>query len=126
MKKEFYNEDNGLWYQLGEGGLYYPQIVMTESLQRPLGKCGRMRKHYLEEERYVLFVHMLLSGSLYKHLDEVEEEAQQMVAEIVNDMAVVEGCDNQMKMQEQMKWVGLMNNYHNCAEEIVKKLLIYV
>ncbi|MFI3211716.1 MAG: TnpV protein [Eubacteriales bacterium] len=106
MKKEFYNEDNGLWYQLGEGGLYYPQIVMTESLQRPLGKYGRMRKHYLEEERYVLFVHMLLSGSLYKHLDEVEEEAQQMIAEIVNDMAVVEGCDNQMKMQEQMKWLG--------------------
>lgn len=125
MKKEYYNEQNGLYYKLGEDGLYYPQIVMKQRGDRVLGKYGRMRKRFLEQEHYPVFAHLLLSDTLYEHLQEVDDKANKMLEVVIKELSEADGCDEKMKMQEQMKWVGLMNNYHACAEEIVLKELIY-
>lgn len=125
MKKEYYNEENGLWYELGTDGIYYPLLSTEHGTSYEIGKYGRMRKRYLQEYHYPLFNHLLLSGKLNEHLHEVDVKAQKFIEEFVSSMAKKEGCDSKIKMQEQMKWVGLINNYKACAEEIVLREVIY-
>lgn len=75
--------------------------------------------------RKPLFNHLLLSNKLNQHLHEIDVKAHTMVEELVTTMAKVEDCNEQLKSNDQMKWVGLMNNYHACAEEIVLRNIVY-
>ncbi len=126
LEKYIYDEQNGLHYELGEDEIYYPLLEVPKSTNYPIGKYERMRKRYLEEYRAPLFTSLLMSGKLNEHLHEIDEQAQAIIEQTVAAMATANGCDDTLKMQDQMKWVGLMNNYKACAEEIVFKELIYV
>ncbi len=125
MKKEYFNEENGLWYDLGEDEIYYPRIKLNNENYHVLGKFGRMRKRHLQENHSALFHHLLLSEKLNEHLHEIDVKANVMIEEIVTSMAKAEGCDSELKMKDQMKWVGLMNNYQACAEEVVLREVVY-
>ncbi len=125
MKKEYFNEKNGLWYDLGEDDIYYPRIKLNNKKHKPIGKYGMLRKHFLMQYHSALFSHLLLSETLNEHLYEINTKAQAMVDKLVEEMAKNEGCNSELKMREQMKWVGLMNNYHACAEEIVLREVVY-
>ncbi len=56
---------------------------------------------------------------------DVDDQASDMVQKLVAEMATREGTDGALKMRDQMKWVGLMNNYKACAEEIVLRDIVY-
>ncbi len=47
MKSVF--EELGGTYTLGRDGMFYPNLVVDESNQRPIGRWGRMHKAYLEK-----------------------------------------------------------------------------
>lgn len=126
LKKEIYNEANGLHYTLGEDGFYYPNLVMPECEYHDIGKYGRLHQRYLEENHRVIYYNLLVAGKLNQRLHEVDVHAQEQVEMMVKAMAKVEGCDEALKMRDQMKWVGLMNNYKACAEEVVLKEIVYV
>ena len=68
---------------------------------------------------------MLLSGKLMQHLKETDEQAEGMLSQLVSQMAKAEGVTEQLKQQNQLKWVGLMENIHNRAMEIVCADIIY-
>jgi len=68
---------------------------------------------------------MLMNNTLQSHLIEIEETANKRIDLIVTRMAQADGTDEELKKQDQLKWVGLMNNYKHCAEEIVLSELIY-
>ena len=125
MKDRIYDERNGLWYTLAEDGCYYPDLVMPPTDGRFVGKYGLMRKRYLQEHRKVLFTALLTSGKLHQELCDVDARASDMVNRLVAEMAAREGTDNTLKMRDQMMWVGLMNNYKACAEEIVLRDIVY-
>ena len=125
MKKEYFNEKNGLWYDLGEDGIYYPRIKLNNENNKSIGKFGRMRKRHLQENHSALFNHLLLSEKLNEHLHEVDIKANAMIEEIVTAMAKADGCDGELKMKDQMRWAGLTNNYQACAEEIILREIIY-
>ena len=59
-------------------------------------------------------------------MNQVDQEAREQVETLVKQMVEKQGVTEQLKMQDQMKWVGLMNNIKACAEEIVLKEIIYV
>ncbi len=126
LEKYIYDEQNGLHYELGEDDIYYPLLEAPKSTNYLIGKYGRMRKRYLEEYRTPLFTSLLMSGKLNEHLHEIDVQARAIIEQTVSAMAKANGCDDTLKMQDQMKWVGLMNNYKACAEEIVRSELIYV
>ena len=48
-----------------------------------------------------------------------------MLSRLVNQMAEGEGVTDQLKADNQMEWVGLMNNIRQTATEIVNAELIY-
>ena len=109
------------------GDYKLPNLVLpTEKKISSFGMYGRMRFTYLKDHRRVLFVNLLTSGKLNEHLCEVDEQAKIMVEEIVHDMANRDKTDESLKATDQMKWVGRMNNYRACAEEMVLNELVYV
>ena len=118
MKKHIYNEENGLHYTL-YGDVYLPDLAYSKNDYPPLGKYGLMRKSYLKEHQKAFYIQLQARGELWHHLYEVDYHAQTMVAAIVTRMAEIDGVTEELKAADQMKWVGLMNNYRHCAEELV-------
>lgn len=69
---------------------------------------------------------MLSSGKLGHHLEEIDQSANEMFERLVKQMAEKQGVTEKLKANDQMKWVGLMNNIRSAAEEVVLNDLIYV
>ena len=67
----------------------------------------------------------MLAGKLNEHLHLVDEECNQMMDRLVEQIKEKQGVTEELKMQEQMAWVGRMNNIRVCAEEIVLKEIVY-
>lgn len=59
-------------------------------------------------------------------MNRVDQEARELVEILMKQMTEKQGVTEQLKMQDQMKWVGIMNNIKACAEEIVLKEIIYL
>ena len=85
-----------------------------------------MRHRYLKENHRVLFYQLLTSGRLGYHLAEVENSANDMLELLVKQMAEKQDITEQLKADDMLKWVGLMNNIRSAAEEVVLNDLIYV
>ena len=83
------------------------------------------RKKFLKEHRRVTYTNLLTSGKLNSHLAEVQQTAQRRMEEIVAQMAKAQGVTEELKASDQMKWVQMMNNLQNAAEETVLAELIY-
>lgn len=124
FKKEYYDEKNGFWYEL-RGDYYYPMIVVPKQKKVVLGKYGNARLNYIKNHKKGLYAELLMTGELSKHLAEIDKTATEQVDRIVKAMAEKDGINEELKAKDQMKWVGLMNNYKHCAEEIIYSELIY-
>ena len=107
------------------GDYLLPEMGLSEDDTTPLGKYGRMRYHYLEQERQGLFTGLLLSGELMSQLHEVDREAQQMLETLLPKMARDAGLTEDMKNADPMKWVGTMNTLKAQVEEIIFAELVY-
>ena len=107
------------------GDYLIPNLALPTEETKSLGKYGMMRKSYLKQYRKGLYSLMLLQGTLYDHLYEIDEEAHIFIDRYVNEMAKKEGVDEALKAKDQMAWVQAMNNILSRAEEIVLYELIY-
>lgn len=122
--KSLFEEMGGTYRR--EGDYLLPNLELPAQDETGyLGKYGRMRLHYLKRYRHALYASLLLSGKLNAHLHDVDERASKQAAWIVAAMAKKDRTDEALKARDQLLWVGLMNNYHNCAEEIVLKEVVY-
>ena len=68
---------------------------------------------------------MLLKGTLYRYLADINTQAEDMLLRLTEEMAKREGITERLKAGDQMAWVGGMNNIRARAEEIVTHELIY-
>ena len=124
MKKHIYDEKNGLNYTL-HGDYYLPDLVLNE--EEPIyGKYGMFRKQFLKEHIRARYQHLLLTGKLTAHLNQVDQESREHVELLMKQMAEKQGETEWLKMEEQMNCVGLMNNIKDCAEEIALKEIVYL
>ena len=124
MKKQIYDEKNGLSYTL-HGDYYLPDLVLRE--EEPIyGKYGMLRKQFLKEHRSARYQYLLLIGKLNEHLNQTDQEAREQVETLMEQMTEKQGVTEELKVQNQTKWVRLMNNIKASAEEIVLKNMIYV
>ena len=105
-------------------GYQIPDLKIPDG-QATLGRYGRMRKAYLKAHRKMTFNSLLLTGELTAHLAEIDRTARQRVEQTVTAMAQAEGVTEELKAADPMKWVGLMNNLRNAAEETVLAELVY-
>ena len=122
MKKQIYDEKNGLSYTL-HGGYYLPDLEINE--EEPIyGKYGIMRKQFLEEHRSARYQYLVLTGKLTEHLNQVDKEVREKIEMLAEQMAEQWGVTEEMKIQDQMEWVRRMNNIQATAEEIAYKNII--
>ena len=124
MKKQIYDEKNGMSYTL-HGDYYLPDLVLREE-EPTYGKYGMLRKQFLKEHRSARYQHLLLTGKLNEHLNQTDQEAREQVETLMEQMTEKQGVTEELKSQDQMERVRLMNNIKASAEEIVLKNMIYV
>lgn len=107
------------------GDYRIPDLSLRETVGKPLGKYGRMRKTYLKEHRPVLFSNLLLSEKLYPHLREIDETAQNCLETMMPKLMEAAEISEKLKAEDPMRWVGLMNNCKAQAEETILRELVY-
>ena len=124
MKKQIYDEKNGMSYTL-HGDYYLPDLVLREE-EPTYGKYGMLRKQFLKEHRPIQYQNLLLSGKLTADLNQIDQEATEQVEVLMKQMVEKQGVNENLKRQDQMRWVRLMNNIKASMEEIVVRKIIYV
>ena len=110
MEKHIMGE-NGISYTLGEDGLYYPDLYLPKETEYPIGKYGMLRKTYLKEHWKGLYLELVLAGKLNEHLHQIDEECHQMMDRLVEQMKEQQGVTEELKMQDQMAWVGQIQKF---------------
>ena len=123
MKKQIYDEKNGLNYTL-HGDYYLPDLEINEE-EPTYGKYGIMRKYFLKEHRSARHQYLVLTGKLTEHLNKVDKEVREKIEMLVEQMAEQRGVTEELKMQDQMEWVRRMNNIKNAVEEMVLLEIVY-
>ena len=124
MKKQIYDEKNGLSYTL-HGDYYLPDLEINEE-EPTYRKYGIMRKQFLKEHRSARYQYLVLTGKLTEHLNQVDKEVREKVEILMEQMAEQWGVTEELKMQDQMEWVRRMNNIQATAEEIAYKNIIFM
>ena len=124
MKKHIYEESNRLSYTM-HGDYYLPDLVVNEE-EPTYGQYGMLRKQFLKVHRPARYQYLLMTGELTAHLNRVDQETREQVETLVKQMVGKQGVNENLKRQDQMRWVRLMNNIKVSAEEIVLKEIIYV
>ena len=104
------------------GDYLLPNLTLHQP-KTPLGKYGRMRLSFLRQQRPVLYNTMLLNGSLYPHLMELEQTAENRMQQTMAQLLKQNPAPD--KEQNQMAWVQHMNSLKAQAEELVMNELIY-
>lgn len=99
--------------------------MLSEAEPATYGHFGRIRLKYLKEHRGATYINLKTSGQLIHHLNEVDREANEMLRLLIEQMAQAQGITEQLKAEDQMAWVGAMNNARNKAEEILAGKDIY-
>ena len=124
MKKTIFEEMGGTYIRHGD--YLIPCLTLPEEEeQRFIGVWGQRHKRYLKEHKRAAYITLLTSGRLNSYLADIEEQAQERFERIVEQMKQVQGITEQLKAENQLEWVGRMNNVQACAREIVDKEVIY-
>lgn len=104
---------------------YYIPDLKVPKTNYNIGKYGRLHKEFLKHTYPCRYSAMLINGTLLEYIAEVDNNAKNGVKRLVKAMAVKQGITEQLKVKNQMLWVGLMNNIRNQAEEFVLKNIVY-
>lgn len=124
MQKHIVGE-NGINYTLGKDGMYYPDLRLPHGKDYEIGRYGRMRCEYLSVYHKFEFMKLYLSGKLNEYLHQIDEECYERMESLIQQMKEKEGVTEQLKSENQMLWIGLMNNIRSSAEESVVNELVY-
>jgi len=114
-----------LTYSTTPEGYRIPNLILPDEPEYHLGNFGLMRRRYLKNHRKGIFSAMLMSGKLNPHLAEIDQTANDQFELITQQMMEAESVTEDLKAQNQMEWVGKMNNIRHRAEEIIRADLIY-
>lgn len=125
MEKVIYDKKNGLWYEL-QGDYYIPCLKLPEEKQQTIGIWGQRHLRFIKHHRKVLYLNLLTSGRLNGYLVDIDKQAEDMFSRLVKQLAERDGVTEQLKAENQMEWIGRMNNIRNRATETVNKDLIYI
>ena len=119
------NENNITYTKVGEYLL--PDLKIEKPTEKEnLGKYAYLRLNYLKQHKRGLYMSLKMKGELISHIAEVQATASQQVEELIKKLAEKENVTEALKTENQMEWVGIMNNLRNIAEELVSNEIIYV
>ena len=123
MKSTLQTKKTGLKYEL-VGDYYFLAGDDEPEEHRPIGIWGQRHLRYLRQCKKTTYTALVIEGKLPDYLADVNEQAEEMLFQLVKQLAKDEGVDEALKRRNQFGWVQRMNSIRNRAEEIVIKELI--
>lgn len=124
MAKTIFEQMGGTYTMQGDYRL--PDLTLPTEEERPTGVWGQRRLRYLKQHHKILYCNLLTSGKLYSYLADVEDEAQTLFLRLVKKYAGKEGVTEQLKAENPMKWVRMMNNIRERVNEVVNAEMIFI
>ena len=90
-----------------------------------LSKYGRIKLKYLKEHNQDIYFKLLSTNQLYNYLQIIDKEANEMYERLLIGFKMQRGIAEELKEENQVKWVQEMSNIQNCIDEIILKNIIY-
>ena len=123
MEKYIYDESNGLWYEL-QGDYYIPCLKLPDEEQVEIGIWGQRHLEYIKHHRNGFYTALVLDCKLNRYLADINKQAEEMFDTLISQYKTAEDITEQLKADNQMEWVGRMNNIRDKATEIVTNELM--
>lgn len=108
-----------------QGDYLFPDLKLPEQPKVEIGIWGKRHLRYLKNHHPIRYTNLLTSCELTDYLANIDEEATELFDRLVEQLATKEAITEQLKSENQMLWVQLMNNIRNRVTEIVNKDIIY-
>lgn len=124
MNKHITNEKTGISYTL-QGDYYLPDLTLPSEEKRPVGIWGQRHLRYIKHHKHAVYISLMTSGRLNSYLADIDRQAEEMISQLVKQMAEHDDITEKLKEKNQMEWVGKMNAIRETATEIVINDLIY-
>ena len=122
LVQSYWNNNSSDILGIVDGSYFLPNLILNQP-RKQLNRYGRMRRNYLMEQRPVAYSTMLLNGTLYPHLWEVEQTAENRMQQLMKEL--LERNPAPDKEKNQMAWGKHMNSLKAQAEEMILTELIY-
>ena len=123
LAKFITDERTGLKYELC--GDYYIIAGEDEPECEPIGLWGQRHLKHIQKHCKPFYNKMLNERTLYDYLLQLNRDAEETFSELVKRMAIREGVTEKLKAENQLEWVGRMNNIRSRATEMVNHDIIY-
>ena len=124
MEKTVFEQMGGTYEQ--QGDYLIPRLTLPAEEEKPVGIWGQRHLRYLKTHRKITYMNLLTTGKLNSCLTDVNEQAENMFFGLVKQIAKSEGVTEQLKADNQMKWVARMNNIRSKATEIANHDIICI
>lgn len=116
MKTNF--ETPGVQYER-QGDYRLPKLKIGDTNEYHIGVWGQRYRRYLKENHRIIYYNYLTSGTLNRHLAEVDERASEMFNRLVKELSDKENVTEKLKADNLMELVRQTNNIRSRASEIV-------
>ena len=124
MEKYIFDENNGLWYEL-QGDYYIPCLKLPDEEQVEIGVWGQRHLEYIKNHRKGFYTSLAIGCELNRYLADINKQAEEMFDALIKQFKQTEGVTEKLKADNQMEWVGRMNNIRQRVTEIINAELIY-
>ena len=109
-----------------KGDYLLPDLILENKKQYNIGKYGLLRLNYIKKYNLGLYFDLLVSDTLNEYLHNIDTIVMEKVQKLIKELTEKENITEELKSNNQMLWIGKMNNIRNMVEEIVLKEYIYV
>mgnify|MGYP000168818491 FL=1 len=107
------------------GDYLLPNLILENKKQYNIGKYGLLRLNYIKKYKLGLYFDLLASDKLNEYLHNIDTIVMEKVQKLIKELTEKENITEELKSNNQMIWIGKMNNIKDIAEEIILKEYIY-
>ena len=123
MKQSLFEQMGGKYER--QDDYLLPCLTVPAEEEQPIGIWGQRHRRYLKEHHRILYYDLLTDYKLNSYLADIDRQAEELFSRLVKQMAEREGVTEALKVQDQMAWVGKMNNIRERATEIINSKIIF-
>lgn len=109
-----------------QGDYLLPDLKLEDKERFNIGKYGLLKLGYLKKKKRGLYTELLMKDKLNRYLHDIDITLIEKEQSLIKELAERENITEELKSNNQMLWIGKMNNIKNRVEEIILKEYIYV
>ena len=110
-------------YTLTDSGYYIPNLTIPEN--KPIGKYGMLCRSYLKQHRRPFYDTLFMKGKLNDYLADIDEQACELKETLLTQYKAQNGVTGQLKADNQMEWVRLMNTFEHQIDEVILSKIVF-